>query len=236
MEPPEPLPGGVEPTVLIPIRFVIRDGTVAFQKLMVAPRWVQAPTFADVGAAFPTVVRGDGDVTVRCKVWSEGAIGDCRLRDERPAGAGFAKAALSLIKRFRANMDGIVWRLGDNLVADLKIHFTDPRSAEFVERRIAQPTWLTEADPAQAAALFPVAASAKGLRTGRGVASCGVAADGRLEDCVPLPGDPDGLGFSEAAVKIASVMRMNPWTDAGGPVDGAHVRLPIRFDLSAAKP
>lgn len=51
-----------------------------------------------------------------------------------------------------------------------------------------------------------------------------------------MAGEPDGLGFSDAAVKIASGMRMNPWTEAGGPVNGARVQLPIRFDLPAVKP
>jgi TonB family protein len=236
MEPPALLPPGAEPTVFIPIRFIIAGHPIPLEMIMASPRWMSAPTFADLGGAFPDGAKVDGEVTLRCDVWSQGSLGNCRVLDERPTGSGFAKAAHSLVRRFRVDMDGRVPLPGDNLVADLKIHFSSPESAGFRERRIGQPTWLAVADPAQAAELFPVAASAKGLRTGRGVASCGVGPDGSLRDCVPLAGDPDGVGFSEAAVKIASVMRMNPWTDAGGPVDGAHVDLPVRFDLSAAKP
>ena len=81
----------------------------------------------------------------------------------------------------------------------------------------------------------PPEAVAKGLKTGRGVARCVVAPDGALTGCTPAPGDPDGVGFSEAAVKLAASMRMNPWTADGGPVDGAVIRLPIRFNLAAKK-
>ena len=57
-----------------------------------------------------------------------------------------------------------------------------------------------------------------------------------MSECKPLPGDPDGLGFSEAAVAIARTVRMAPWTNGGGPVNGAVVNLPIQFDLTEAAP
>jgi len=36
-------------------------------------------------------------------------------------------------------------------------------------------------------------------------------------------------------VLVAQVMKMNPWTQDGGPVDGARVKLPIRFNLAQEK-
>ena len=44
-----------------------------------------------------------------------------------------------------------------------------------------------------------------------------------------------GLGFSEAAVKLASTMRMNPWTIDGAPVDGAVVRVGVRLNLKSPR-
>ena len=73
----------------------------------------------------------------------------------------------------------------------------------------------------------------KGLRAGRGFARCTVAKDGQLADCVPLPAEPEGFGFSEAAVLIVSVLKMNLWTEEGGPVDGVKLRIPVRFSLPA---
>ncbi|MDB5480736.1 MAG: hypothetical protein JWO83_1789 [Caulobacteraceae bacterium] len=49
-----------------------------------------------------------------------------------------------------------------------------------------------------------------------------------------VPASPDGVGFSEVAVQIAQLMKMNPWTQEGGPVDGVTVLLPIRFNLAEA--
>jgi protein TonB len=60
-----------------------------------------------------------------------------------------------------------------------------------------------------------------------------VELDGSLSDCAPEPGDPDGLGFSDAAVRLASTMRMNPWTVDGEPVDGAVVRLGVKLTLNS---
>jgi hypothetical protein len=37
-------------------------------------------------------------------------------------------------------------------------------------------------------------------------------------------------------MKVTAMMRMNLWTDAGGPANGARVLLPIRFDLATGKP
>jgi hypothetical protein len=79
--------------------------------------------------------------------------------------------------------------------------------------------------------VFPPEAAAQGLSSGRGVARCVVAVDGGLTDCTPEVGDPDGMGFSEAAAKLASTMKMNPWSADAAPVDGAVVRVAIRLNL-----
>ncbi|HLZ81927.1 MAG TPA: TonB family protein [Caulobacteraceae bacterium] len=234
---------GEAATIYIPIRFqIVRFGsqTVAHPAsdpmVMTAPRWARAPTFEDVGHAFPSGAKAaTGDVTLRCRIEADGAPSDCVTRQEQPAGQGFAGAAQALTSRFRVDFGRRPARPQDDFVADLKFHFSDPKDDDFLGRRIAQPSWLTLPDPDQAAALFPAAASAKGVTTGRGLVQCDVAPDGSLRDCVPQAGDPYGLGFSEAAVKAASAIRMNPWTDAGGPVNGARVQLPIRFDRPAQK-
>ncbi|HZZ89724.1 MAG TPA: hypothetical protein VFE13_15460, partial [Caulobacteraceae bacterium] len=88
-------------------------------------------------------------------------------------------------------------------------------------------------DPDQAVKVFPKEAADKGLSSGYGVAECLVRQDGSLASCAPLPGDPDGLGFSEAAARLATTMRMNPWLPGGEPVDGATVRVGVRLNLKS---
>jgi hypothetical protein len=96
---------------------------------------------------------------------------------------------------------------------------------------VTSPSWVAGFDPDEAMALYPPEAAAKGVTSGRGVARCVVAPEGTLSDCTPQLGDPDGLGFSEAAVKLAATMRMNPWTADASPVDGAVVDVAVRLNL-----
>ncbi|MHB8530118.1 MAG: TonB family protein [Caulobacteraceae bacterium] len=235
--------GPVTARVTIPMRFIgagekdigprdhFGEATMIFR-----PYWLAAPGFADVARAYPAGGGGRvGHVTLRCHVKGDGGLNECKTAEENPQGAGFGAAARSLIGGFRLSVGDALARNGEPKFVVVPITLIDPKSAEFLARRIGAPSWSIGLDPDQAVRLFPPAAADKGLRTGRGVASCVVAPNGALTGCRPLTGDPPDLGFSEAAVRIASVMKINPWTDEGGPVDGATVRLPIRFNLSGGQ-
>ena len=50
-----------------------------------------------------------------------------------------------------------------------------------------------------------------------------------LSGCEVQSEEPAGMGFGDAALQIASVMKMNPWTNQGAPVDGMKIQLPIRL-------
>lgn len=202
--------------------------------LIAHPLWETVASFADIASAYPKSANGEtGLVTLRCRVNGEGRIGLCTTSREEPSNQSFAGAAYGLTDKFRVRMPVEFATNGKPLFADLQVRFEDPAGADFRERHIGEPNWLVGLDPDRIAKLYPPDAAAKGVKTGLGVAECIVQADGTLANCKPLAGDPDGLGFSEAAVKAASAMRMSPWTRDGGPVDGANVRIPIRFNLAA---
>jgi hypothetical protein len=195
------------------------------------PHWLAAPGFADLGAVYPNSGDGaPGVVVFRCEVRRTGSLSNCEATREEPRGKGFEAAARKLVPKFQLDMDPKA--LSGPLKVNLPIRLIDPASEEFRLRRLGEPRWITTIDPARVQALFPAEAAAKGLKTGRGSVSCGVGPDGALTDCQPGAAEPEGLGFSEAAMRVATVMRMNPWTDAGGPVDGARMVLPIRFNLA----
>jgi protein TonB len=120
------------------------------------------------------------------------------------------------------------------MVANVLLSLPAPYGDDAKAKRITDPVWLAVPDDATLAQLFPAPATRKSVNSGQGTADCTVAADGTLQACHAYgDGDPAGLGFSEAAVKAAGTMRMSPWTAAGGPVDGAQVRIPIRFTQAA---
>ena len=55
-----------------------------------------------------------------------------------------------------------------------------------------------------------------------------------MSACAREAGDPNGLGFSEAAVKLAATLKMNLWSADGAPVVGGVVHIPIRLNLKGA--
>ncbi len=187
--------------------------------------WSRTPGFADVAAAYPPGGAGaTGLVLFRCQVAHDGALTRCDVAGEAPVGRGFAAAARSLLPGFGAELSPgrTEWPV------ELKIRMPPPEAPESRDRIVQAPVWLAGPDQRTILALYPAAARARGIATGLGTVRCGAGPQGWLVDCVPVSADPDGLGFAEAALKVAPLMQMSLWTAAGGPTDGPII-LPIRF-------
>jgi TonB family protein len=231
--------GPVPARVNIPVAFeasVPPQGPVLYDSYTMTRSavWTQAPTFADVGRAYPKSGGGvRGYAAFRCRVKPEGGLAECQLIQEDPVGRGFGRAAKSLLPLFRYDVAHGGPTRGERLLLDVPIRLVDPASDEFSNRRIGEPIWLTTVDPNKVVALFPTQAIDKGYKAGRGIAHCVVAADGALTACTPGPAEPPDLGFSEAAVMVAGVMRMNRWSNSGGPIDGAAIDLPVQLKLGS---
>jgi TonB family protein len=199
------------------------------------PVWAAAPGFEDLAAAYPPAGHGmEGYVAAHCLVERSGAkaglLQQCQAIKEAPHDLGFAKAALGLAPKFRIAPAALARAPhGAQLWVDVPIRMPPP--AQIADRAVMAPIWLASFDPKVTPKLFPPEAVADGLTTGRGVARCIVGVDGALTACTPEAGDPDGLGFSEAAVKLATAMKMNLWSADGAPVEGGVIHIPIRLNL-----
>lgn len=197
--------------------------------MLVDPVWKASPSFADMAAAWPKEATGvtNARVSMRCRVTREGRLSQCNVLTETPGRRGFAAAARKLAPLFELTGDPVGGDVRKDVYVNLAVSFIDPATPG--ARTIAHPKWIREPDEAQLA-IFPQAAADRGLTRGVGVADCAITADGNLTDCKVGREDPVGLGFGEAAVRVAQAMQMSPWTDDGRPVDGARIRLPIQFN------
>lgn len=196
------------------------------------PVWSRAARFSEVEAAYPRRAQGgEGFAVAHCPVHGDGALGRCEVRKDAPHDQGFGEAAVALAARFHVDFAGVDIPRGRRIWVDIPFRFLPPGSKD--ARTLISPVWVSGFNANQAVKLYPPEAAAKGVTTGLGVAHCTVRADGGLDDCRPRAGEPDGLGFSEAAVKLAGLLRMNPWSGDGRPVDGDEINLPIQFNLKS---
>lgn len=218
--------------------------TVAFQFASPSPgaRYViyqpvfsRAPSFAEMSAAWPTGMDGDdGLAALRCSLRANGELAACDV--VRQSNGGFGKAAKGLIDRFQLKLspeEAVKYANSDVLIG---FHFLNPASIEGRTLSVKDPNWITTVNPEQVLSVYPALAAEAGVKSGRGVADCLVAADGRLTDCKVAREKPDGMGFGASALAIAQLMQMNPWSDKGRPVAGARIKLPIDFNLAEEAP
>jgi TonB family protein len=224
----------VRSTVRIPIRFIMPGGAPIYDSkitTVVAPHWALAPSYADLMAAWPETATAEvGHVALRCSVAPGGELRRCSTASEVPRSQGFAKAAHSLVPKFQLLILPEQAKSLTGTSVTVPVHFTGPQHS--APRAMTNPRWLKSINPEAVVAIYPQQAIAAGVRSGKGVADCAVARDGKLVDCKPSSAAPPGLGFSEAAAKVASVFQMNPWSDGGVPMDGLRLKLPITFNLA----
>lgn len=227
----EPVPSE---DVELPIGFAT---TLNDNDMAVAGPWLAAPSFADVAGAYPDIGGGAaGQVVLHCALQKDGTLHACKTLYLKPIDRDFDVAAMKLVHLFRMQIDPAVLRAHQPMVADVAMSLAAPFRNEAKTKVISAPAWLAAPTPTDLATLYPAEAAQKGIIGGSGAADCTVAPDGTLTDCRPFgDGTPPGVGFSQAAAKAAAMMRMSPWTDAGGPVDGALVRVPVRFSQAPAK-
>ncbi len=239
----------VESVINVPIRFEWDDRTATtfihggvstkgpgFVREYPGPlAWSQAPSVADLLAAYPPKARdkkAGGRASLDCKFTAAGRLADCRTLAEEPLDMGFARAAKLLADRFQGpTQDAEGQPMGG---AHTQLAFAFPALARDTDTPpIGKPRWTAIPQARDLATVLPAQAKAAGVLQASVVLQCSVAADGGLTACAVQAETPGDFGYGQAALTLASRFRVALWTEEGLPTIGGQLRLPIRFDYSA---
>ena len=226
----------IEASVTIPLNFDLAGargfsrGASSEVAYVTSAMWLAAPTRAQVDAAFPSRANGaEGRAVVDCRVLPDGQLNRCRTISEAPDGRGFGRAARELTDLFQL---APFERPEGEVRVQIPVHFDLPGTpaGDGESSVMPNPEWRSLPDAPTVIAAFPQAARDAGVTEGRVAVTCNVQPTGAMSDCRAGTAEPAGLGFEEAAVSLARLFALNPWSADGRPVQTPRVRIPFRFE------
>jgi TonB family protein len=206
--------------------------------VMDRPEWIEAPTYAQVVAAYPPLARKDkvsGHVALECAYGDGGRLRHCDIISEIPKGYGLGEAARDLSKDFMAPDTDAAGRKIRNAATSVAFTF-DLDMLNGQTPVIGTPQWTHVPQGVDLAAGFPPAATAAHVPVGHVTMGCDVGPGGHLLNCAVSRQAPEGLGFDKAALALSAVFQVTVWTDEGLPTVGGHITVPIRYEAPEPSP
>jgi len=199
---------------------------------LAAPQWTEGPTWQDAASAFPARARAanvGGAATLTCTASPSGRMQHCGVLAESPEGYGFGNVARHLAERLSAAPS----TAPNGREQQVTIAFK-PEMGAGAAYVAPDPLWLSLPSAAQFQAAFPK--TENGVNHVKVVLLCDVAAGGALSGCTVESEDPPGQGYGAAALALAPDIRIGLLSASGVPLVGAKVRVPIRYEMTPAKP
>jgi TonB family protein len=194
--------------------------------------FVAAPTEAQYQAAYPTKARDakqEGRVSMRCKVETTGALANCAVTEETPAGFEFGDQSLKLAPLFRLGPGPFPENGRTTVPLNWSVSGSSPAASPPVPP-VQGPNWIRKPTGRDYAELYPERA-VRTSKDGRVKLRCTVTAAGLLTGCAVVEEIPAGYGFGDASIKAAERFAMSLTLPDGRSTAGATVTIPLDWVL-----
>lgn len=213
----------------------------------VRPTWLKRPSGEDVLAVWPSPAWAKGlggRAVISCRVTLQGALANCSVLSEDPAGAGFGLAAIALSPQFLLK-PGIRDGKPVESTATIPIVFQPPGIATGTHipgagtlgysTTLTNVNWIAAPTYDEVVAAYPEKARLKGLG-GRATLDCEFRPGGGLGDCNMIQEEPKGQGFATAA-KVLAQRFVGPETlPNGASTKGVSTQITFVFDSDMLDP
>jgi hypothetical protein len=168
-------------------------------------------------------------------VSAQGALYDCKVRSETPAGQGFGQAAVALTTQMlmRPGMKDGKPVAGAKVGVPVNFHMpagaSPGSSIDAGPSMVGNIPWRTAPTVADVLAVYPAKARANALG-GRATLSCRYTKEGHLRRCEAVNVFPAGAGFGEASLKLAGMFQGPP---LGGELVNDEVKTEVVVTFAA---
>lgn len=187
------------------------------------PVWLKLPNGEDMARYLPEDAQVSGRAVIECQISRRGLLEYCKVLEET-SGEQYGKAALKLAAKFQM---GPADRAGLS-TADRKarLPITWTLSVPLDASVAVPPQWVRPVSGPEMAAVYPAQAR---LRSGRAVLACRLSQSGRATDCVVSDETPPGMGFGEAALKLAPNFQFATRDAYGKSLVGGTFKVPLAW-------